>query len=40
MIVEDYDGRGRRAKVVQDQRGSSWLFRLFMRFFGRDPMRF
>ena len=40
MIVEDYNGRGRRAKVARDTRKSSWLFRLFMRFFGRDPMRF
>ena len=39
MIVEDYAGRGRRAQLVRDTRGSSWPFRLFMRFFGREPMR-
>ena len=39
MIVNEYRGGGRRARLARRKAGGGFIYRLFMRWFGNDDFR-
>lgn len=39
VIIQEYRGRGRKASRIKPKRRGSWLYRLFMRWFGARDSR-